>query len=203
MNVPRRVYADRARIGKILPRFRLMAATLLGLVPAFLPESNPLKSTFVRDINEIHMYSIQPCSVGAYLPTDHPIFPTLLKKCSNLIKHNPLPSRRHGASEFGNFDLEAGFAFEGELLELFWRVGKLQKARSMILDSLAACRVGRAVTGMANATLDGRMSDNYVHPELFSRWIFNGALMDAGISFDDLVLSEGGHILKKRPGLHL
>jgi len=68
----------------------------------------------------------------------------------------------------------------------------------MILGSLEACRFGQAITGMSNATVDGRMSDNFVHPEMFSRWIFNGALIDAGVDFDDLVLSEGGHILKAK-----
>jgi hypothetical protein len=104
----------------------------------------------------------------------------------------------NGASEFGTFDLETGFAFEGELLELFWRAGEIQKARSMIVDSLAVCKFEGAITGMANATVDGRVTDNYVHPELFSRWIFNGALIEAGVSFSDLVISEGGHILMKK-----
>jgi hypothetical protein len=198
LDVPWRVYADIARVRKILPK--LKTGPLLNLVFYHLPESNPLK---YYDVNEVYLYSIQPCSVGAYIATDHKIFPQLLKKCLNLVKRNPLPSRLNGASEFGTYDLETGFAFEGELLELFWRVGERQVARTMILDSLKACRIGPAVTGMANATVEGRMTDDFIHPELFSRWVFNGALMEAGVPFDSLVLSEGGHILKKPPGLRI
>jgi hypothetical protein len=201
LDIPWRVYADIERIGKILPD--LKTDMFLDLVPAYLPEAHPLKSTFVRDLNEVHVFSIHPCSAGAYLPAEHAVFQTLVKKCANLVKRNPLPSRMNGASEFGTYDLDPGFAFEGELLELFWRVGEVQKARSMILDSLTVCTVGNAVTGMINATVDGRLTDNYVHPELFSRWIFNGALMDAGVPFDQLVISEGGHILKKKPDTKL
>jgi hypothetical protein len=198
LDVPWRIYSDIARIRKILPQ--LKTTPLLNLIYYHLSESNPLK---YYDVNEVYLYSIQPCSVGAYLPTDHKIFPILLKKCLNLVKRNPLPSRLNGASEFGTYDLETGFAFEGELLELFWRAGEHQTARSMILDSLKVCRIGSAVTGMVNATVEGRMTDNFIHPELFSRWVFNGALMDAGVRFDDLVLSEGGHILKKPQGLKI
>jgi hypothetical protein len=32
-----------------------------------------------------------------------------------------------------------------------------------------------------------------MHPEMFSRWLFNGVLIESGIRFDDVTLSEGGH----------
>jgi hypothetical protein len=155
------------------------------------------------DVNDVYVYSIQPCSVGAYLPKNHRLFPILVKKCAGLVKRHPLPSRLNGASEFGTYDLETGFAFEGELLELLWRAGEIEKARIMIVDSLKECTIEGAVTGMANATIDGKRSDNFLHPEFFSRWIFNGGLMEMGVNFDDLVLSEGGHILKKKANMNL
>jgi hypothetical protein len=169
LDVPWRVYADIARVRRILPKLR--TERLLNLVLPFLSEANPLK---YYDVNEVYVYSIHPCGVGVYLPLDHPLFPALLKKCKNLVKRHPLPSRLNGASEFGTYDLETGFAFEGELLELFWRTGKLQTAREMITDAIRVCTIDGAVTGMANATVDGQISDNFLHPELFSRWIFNG-----------------------------
>jgi hypothetical protein len=198
LDVPWRIYADIARVRRILPK--LKTEPLLNLVLPFLSESNPLK---FYDVDDVYVYSIQACGVGAYLPPDHRLFQALFKKCKNLIKRNPLPSRLNGASEYGTYDLETGFAFEGELLELFWRTGEVQAAREMITDSIRVCTIDGAVTGMANATLEGRASDNFLHPELFSRWIFNGALMDAGVKFDDLVLSEGGYILKKNADMKL
>jgi hypothetical protein len=191
LDIPWRIYSDIARIRKILPKAK--TEPLLNLVLPFLNEANPIK---VYDVEDVFVFSIQPCSTGAYLPPDHKILPKLLKKCGNLVRRNPLPSRSNGASEFGTYDLETGFAFEGELIELFWRHGDVEKAKKIIIDSLPVCRFGRAITGMSNATTDGRMSDNFLHPELFSRWIFNGALMELGVDFDDVVLSEGGHILK-------
>jgi hypothetical protein len=85
-----------------------------------------------------------------------------IRKCGNLVRRNPLPSRSNGASEFGTYDLETGFTFEGELIELFWRHGEVEKAKAIILDSLQVCRFGNAITGMSNTTVDGRMNDNFL-----------------------------------------
>jgi hypothetical protein len=124
LDVPWSVYTGIARVRKILPK--LKTEGFLQLVPAFMSESNPLKFTFVRDLNEIFMYSVQPCSAGAYLPTNHPMFPLLLKKCSNFVKRNPLPSRLNGASEFGTFDLETGSRLRGSCSSSF---GGLERYR--------------------------------------------------------------------------
>jgi hypothetical protein len=102
----------------------------------------------------------------------------------------------NGASEFGPYDLQTGFRFEGELVEMFWRTNRKDEVKSMIEKGFEACRFGDVVTGMRNATWEGKRSDDFVHPEMFSRWILNGALIEAGIKFDDVVVSGNGHLLK-------
>jgi hypothetical protein len=196
MDVPWKIYADIARIRRILPSVR--TDHVLSLISGYLSPSNPVK---YYDRDGLFMYSVHPCSAGAWLPQGHGSFPAILKKCGNLVKRNPLPSRLNGASECGTGDLETGFAFEGELIELFWRTGQTEKAEKMIGDAIRECRFGDAITGMMNATAEGRDSDNFIHPELFSRWVFNGALIAAEVPFEELVLSEGGHILKKGPNV--
>jgi hypothetical protein len=199
LDIPFRLYSDISRIQRILPE--LPTADLLKLVLAFLPEANPLKVTFrPTELQEVFTYSVQPCSVGAYIARSHPIYDPLVKKCENLVKRNSIPSRLNGASEFGAYDLETGFAFEGELFEFFWRNGGQDRIEPFITKSLKDCRFGEAVTGLVNATFDGRQSDNWMHPELFSRWIFNGLLVAAGVQFEDVTLSEGGHLLMLKPG---
>jgi hypothetical protein len=124
----------------------------------------------------------------------------LFKKCQTLVKHQTFPTRLRGSSEFGDYDLQTGFAFEGEMIEMFWKRLERGKAKNLISNTLRECQFGSAVTGIRNATIEGKRSDNRMHPELFSRFLFNGVLIEAGINFNDIVLSQGGHLLKlKQP----
>jgi hypothetical protein len=194
LDIPFRVYSDIARIHKILPDIDTKG--LLHLPPAFLNRDSPLT---IFGVNEVFVYSVEACSVGSYIHQDHPVYSNLVKKCDSLLKNTNWPRRLSGSSEFGNYDLQTGFAFEGELIELFWRESRLERARSFILNSLSECRFGSAITGIRNTTSQGKRSDNWMHPELFSRWILNGALIESGIKFEDVTLSEGGHILQLKP----
>jgi hypothetical protein len=92
LDVPWRVYEDIAWIGKILPKLRSKTQCLFSCVPVFLTESNALKYTFVRDLNEIYMDAIQPCNAGSYVWRDLRNSPMLLKKFSTFVKRNPLIS---------------------------------------------------------------------------------------------------------------
>jgi hypothetical protein len=93
MDVPWRIYADIARIRRILPSIR--TDHLLNLVAGFLSPSNPVK---YYDVDGMILYSIHPCSVGSYLPEEHSSFAAVVKKCGKLVKRSPLPSRLTGAS---------------------------------------------------------------------------------------------------------
>jgi hypothetical protein len=191
LDIPFRVYSDLSRINRILPD--VDTKDLLKLVKGFLLDKNPLT---VFDVAEVYVYSIEPCSVLAYLSKDSGKYSALFKKCQTLVKHQTFPTRLRGSSEFGDYDLQTGFTFEGEMIEMFWRKFEMEKAKNLISNTLRECQFGSAVTGIRNTTIEGKRSDNRMHPEMFSRFLFNGVLIEAGINFNDIVLSHGGHLLK-------
>jgi hypothetical protein len=191
LDIPFRVYSDLWRIQQILPEIE--TSDLVRLVVPYLDAKNPL---MVFSVAEVFTFSIEACRVALFLKAEEALHDAIIKKCTNLIKQSTFPTRLKGSAEFGDFGLQTGFAFEGELIELFWKVNDQARAKSMIRNTLRECQFGSAITGIRNTTVDGKRSDTVMHPELFSRWLFNGVLMEAGIPFEDVVLSEAGHLLK-------
>lgn len=193
LDIPFRVYADVARVGRILPDLRLDVDDLLDLVFPLLTKSNPV---MVYNVTDIFVYNIDACTVGGYISRNHQLYSQISKKCRSLIKRVPLPKRITGQSEFGPIEFHSGFAFEGELLEVMWRDGKIDKAREFINTGLTETRFDNVITGMLNRTTGYKRSDNVMHPELYSRWLLNAVLIESNISYDSVVLSDKGNILK-------
>ena len=191
--LPFSVYADLARIGRLVPKFRVAVNELLMRALDAIHDENPI---MVHKNSHVHVYSIDPCSVAPYIPPDHPKFAKISTKCERLIKRRPFPKRMSGSSEFGKYELVSSFAFEGELLELFWRNNKTETICSETLEVLASAHFGRAVTGIVNVTESPFRSDNIMHHSLYSRWLANSILIDSGFPFSSVVLSGNGHILK-------
>ena len=191
-DIPFSVYADLARIGRLVPKFQIEVNDLLTRALARISDENPI---VLHQQSQVHVYSIDPCSIAPYIPSDHPKFSKISTKCERLIKRRPFPKRMSGSSEFGKYELVSSFAFEGELLELFWRNNKTDTLCSQIREVLTSTHFGRAVTGIVNVTESPFRSDNIMHHTLYSRWLTNSILIDSGFPFSSVVLSRNGHIL--------
>lgn len=191
LDFPFRLYADLSRISRILPSIQTDDLTKIG--SDTLNKENPTK---VFDLNYIKIISIEPCWYSSIMSTDDPLYPILIKKCKNLVKRKSIPSRMNGNSEFGAFDLLTQFEFDGEILELLWKNNMVRDAKDLIMKTIHECTYDGYITGLRNTTTDGKRSDNFLHPQFFSRWLFNAVLIEAGVKYDNIVLSENGNILK-------
>ncbi|OHT06985.1 hypothetical protein TRFO_24870 [Tritrichomonas foetus] len=188
---PFRLFADLHRISRILPSITTSDITKIG--SHSLHKENPLT---IYDENYVKVISIEPCWYAVILQSDDPLYSTLVKKCKNLVKRKCPPSRMNGNSEFGSYDLLTQFEFEGELLELYWKNELLAEYKKMINNVIDETKNKGFITGIRNSTKEGKRSDDFLHPQFFSRYILNSILVESGIKYEDVVLSDGGHILK-------
>lgn len=189
---PYRLFTDLNRISRILPSIKTNDIIQVGIKR--LNKENP---TVIYDENYVKVISIEPCWFSSMIPTNDPMYSLLVKKCKSMIKRKPTPSRMNGNSEFGGYGLLNNFEFDGEILEILWKNNNIDEAKKLILGAIKECTYGDGfITGLSNTTFEGKRSDNFLHPQFFSRWILNAALIETGIKYDDVVLSDNGNILK-------
>ena len=119
----------------------------------------------------------------------------LIEKCESFTKGENLPLRMKGKSEYQTHKYQASFAFEGELLELYWKTGEKEKFMELINNGLYDNEFDNHVTGVINVTVPGT-TDDYMHATMFSRWGLSAILHDSEIPFESIVFSRNGHILK-------
>lgn len=188
---PYRLFADLNRISKILPSIKTNDIIQVGINR--LNKENP---TVVYDENYVKIISIEPCWFSSVLQKNDPMYSLIVKKCKSLIKRKPTPSRMNGNCEFGGYNLLTQFEFDGEILEILWKNENINEAKKLISNAIKDCNNDGFITGLRNTTFEGKRSDNFLHPQFFSRWALNAVLIEVGIKYDDIVLSDNGNILK-------
>lgn len=188
-DLPLKSYADLARIGRMLPLSHVW--DVFNPMYKLISVENPL---LVSNQSQVFVYSIDTCTIGAYISSKHPLFNHISTKCENMIKRRPLPKRQYGSSEFGKYELVSSFSFEGELMDVLWRSNSTDLI-PYIRNGFTVSRFNDTITGIRNVTEHRFRSDDLMHHQFYSRWILGSALIESNVPFHNVVLSSNGHIL--------
>ena len=188
-NPPLSLFSDLYRIAKITSNNRL-----LSIIRTQFPQIKLEKPLEYYRNNSVIIEDIGMCRGIPFLQQNDPSFQALKQACLN--EHGTVVRIRSN-SEYGSYPLDPSFSFNSELIEAFWSLGEISLAKKLITSAIFnSMQPNGIITGMTNVTQASPTSDGRMWPEMFSRWFLGGILINSAVSFDEIVLSEGGHILK-------